>query len=84
MPLLRATTKTKRRRRRRSAATTSRWLVLPLPLVLLQRLLGAMAHMVTSGRGSPPAVMRVVYGVRYTTPGATMQRKCREIKKHAE
>jgi hypothetical protein len=32
---------------------------------------GVVAHEVTSSRGSPLAVTRVVRGARYTTPGAT-------------
>jgi hypothetical protein len=81
MSLLRAVAKTKRRKRR-LAATTSCWLVLPLSLLLLLRLVltlsllllrlvGVVAHVVTNGRSSPLAVMRVVCGARYTTPGAT-------------
>jgi hypothetical protein len=75
MPLLRAATKTKRRRRR-SASTRSRWLVLPLMLLLplLQRSMGVVAHVATSGRNSPPVVTRAIRGARYTTPGATTWR----------
>jgi hypothetical protein len=59
-PLLKAVA-----RRRRLVAKTSRWPVLPL-----LQLVGAMAHVVTSGRDSPPIAMRVVHGAWYATPSA--------------
>jgi hypothetical protein len=77
MAQLRAASETKiARRRRRPAATTttSHRAELPLPLLLLHRLVGVMAHEVTSGCGNPPAAMRVVCGFWCTTLGAIAQR----------
>jgi hypothetical protein len=69
--------------RRRLTATTSCWPELPLSQLLLQRLVGDVAHVVTSGCGIAPVATRAVCGACYTTPGAHVE-ECWEIKKLME
>jgi hypothetical protein len=73
MSLFRAAAKTTTTTRR-SMTKTSRWPELPRWLLLLQQLVGVVAHVVTHDRGSPPAAMRAVHRARYTTPSATAWR----------
>jgi hypothetical protein len=44
------------------------------PTAAAEHLVGVVAHVVTSGRDSPPAVMRAVHSARCTTPSVTTRR----------